>query len=39
MNATPKSKPMYPECTICFEALDKELVAPIACGHIFHNKW
>ena len=29
---------IYPECAICFEALDSNLIAPIKCGHIFHEK-
>lgn len=33
------TKAQYPECPICFEALDSDLIAPIKCGHIFHTKW
>ena len=29
---------IYPECAICFESLDNNLIASVSCGHIFHEK-
>jgi len=28
---------IYPECAICFESLDSNLIASVSCGHIFHE--
>jgi hypothetical protein len=35
-NNSKKNIALYPECAICFEALDQNLEAITSCGHIFH---